>query len=772
MIDRKHLKIIIAFNPLPEGLKESLTGGLKLFEALQRHGCISENDVELLDEFFVHMRLIEPQKALQLYKDKYPPRHYDPRPSAPLRYPSDPGPAHQPHPTSLFQSQQSYPPPSHVPLSSLSTGFPSGSHTYPSHPVQGGPGQQCQQPPPSQPPSVPPWTAPHGMYPRPGHRDPTFPRQGDPLFAAHPAAGIHLPDEHPIYANLPPANQAAVASTTTPPTGQPTVSKKRGGMENEQFERTSSAEQHYRPPPENPNFASPPRVFNTQVSSNPSLSSAVNTPHSPPTPGEPAVTTPPAKKHHPLLSQPHNPPPSQPSSILPSFRPATTASAASSYSSASSEPMSDPSVFQEPQSCQSTGDPSRSSVSLPSQCKPAGSGPRSPPTTSVGYARESHSLPAVPGDRDKMLGKRSRQMNELNRANQTSKAMHAPSGLTETGEKERVVLPNRSASLGVVSQQPRQVFGKQDFGEGNPSLNMDVNQQYRPPNIQPGTTATQPGSSSAQPRPSSSHPSSQQYSSVSAATQPEDAGSASYRPVFNQSTPIPVHGSSSNSSSEVVPGMSTSPHSAGSRGGSYKFLPNPPNSYNSQYVSQNNSSIGYSSRGSSLASPLGSPNSSYGVYSHDPSTSSLVNRQLFHHQPNAMPSSQGASNSFAPISEDESEDQRERENNQDSYDDSSESEPPSMPPRRKRTRANGAREEGEVAERLETSSSSEQENEEAEEPGSTKRARTEVHVQKKPGIFTRTLQSLPLIGRLYKTEPKEETSASDSESDHFEDAHD
>ena len=366
-----------------------------------------------------------------------------------------------------------------------------------------------------------------------------------------------------------------------------------------------------------------------------------------------------------------------------------------------------------------------------------------------------------------MLGKRSRQMNELNRPNLTSKAMHAPSGLTETGEKERVVLPNRSASLGVVLQKPRQVFGKQDFGEGNPSLNMDVNQQYRPPNIQPGTTATQP-------RPSYSHPSSQQYSSVSAATQPEEAGSASYHPVVNQSTPIPVHGSSSNSAFEVVPGMSTSPHSAprsaGSRGGSYKFLPNPPNSYNSQYVSQNNSSIGYSSRGPSLASPFGSPNSSYGVYSHDPSTGSLVNRPLFHHQPNAMPSSQGASSSFAPISEDESEDQREMENNQESYDDSSESEPP--PPQRKRTRANGAREEGEVAERLETSSSSEQENEEAEEPGNTKRARTEVPKQKKPGIFTRTLQSLPLIGRLYKTEPKEETSATDSESDHFEDAHD
>ena len=79
-----HLEIMVAISPIPDSLKEHMNKGYQLFEELKRHGCISENDTEFLDDVFTLLNLQTPLQLLQSYQHQYPQTIFpEPSPSAP-----------------------------------------------------------------------------------------------------------------------------------------------------------------------------------------------------------------------------------------------------------------------------------------------------------------------------------------------------------------------------------------------------------------------------------------------------------------------------------------------------------------------------------------------------------------------------------------------------------------------------------------------------------------------------------------------------------------
>ena len=66
-----HLEIMVALSPTPEGNKERLTRGIHLFEEMKLHGCISENDTELLQSLFTLLNLKAPMDILQQYLSEF-----------------------------------------------------------------------------------------------------------------------------------------------------------------------------------------------------------------------------------------------------------------------------------------------------------------------------------------------------------------------------------------------------------------------------------------------------------------------------------------------------------------------------------------------------------------------------------------------------------------------------------------------------------------------------------------------------------------------------
>ena len=80
-LQRHHLEIMVALSPVPDGRKDRLSEGYRLFNALHTHGCISENDTELLDDFFTRMNLLRPLESLNKYKSTFHPVHFEDRKS-------------------------------------------------------------------------------------------------------------------------------------------------------------------------------------------------------------------------------------------------------------------------------------------------------------------------------------------------------------------------------------------------------------------------------------------------------------------------------------------------------------------------------------------------------------------------------------------------------------------------------------------------------------------------------------------------------------------
>ena len=627
-LERKMFEIIRTVSPIPEGRKESLKVGYKLFEALQTHGCISENDVELLSDFFTHLNLAPPLTLLREYQDKYPPWHYVPQPSAPVRGPSP----------QYLRSQ--YPPHSQHPHLSPSpqsffTSHTTPSHTLPSFPVQGGIPTQEVNPPPSLPPP--------GLRSTPQSRDPTDPLQRTPLTSEpHPKPDPPSSSRHPVSPSLLPASQASAMPATPAAT--------RGGAEHTSlsnpFQPESSTEQETRPPPRNPMF-NPVQPFLRQNS--PATLTPVGT-HSilPPTPSapRPPIITSPATS-----STTQRPPLYQPPSMSPSH---TTLPPPSS---ASVEHMSE-STFPEALSCQSTGDRT-GFASPPSQPPVAAGGSCSSRTTSYGYGfgRPSHSLPQVDENEDKLVAKRSRQMSQVTHSELTNRAglPHCP--------PQRNVLTKEDIHRGIASS-----------GNDNlPSINLPVsrelenarNNQYGQPGLPPVQSrapSTQTGSSATYPRPSNDQ-------HLCEATQP---GNFSHHPPPH--TPTPTHPHQLSGESSFVSGISSSSPVANSSGG--RGCTNTPDPCSS--LSSHADPSPFSSHQS--------PHSAYRVCytSHEPSTRGLVNRQPLESR-SATSSSRENSSSFAALPEEEGKGRESDDRNQESGD-SSESEPSPVSLPTKRTR--------------------------------------------------------------------------------------
>ena len=771
-LQTKDFEILKALSPVPDGRKDGIHVGYKLFESLQVYGYISENDVELLDDLFTHIELQKPCDLLRDYQKRYPAVHYgDPPPSAPYRHVSDPG---QP-PQHALPRQHSYPPPS--PQQMCHPAEETASHISPL------PGASPRPP---------------NLYRRLGYRDSTYPRQSDsPPIIAHPNTEEHSSPCIPSSHNLPPVNQATT----------------RGGRDSN-FSTTSLQPEHsdVRPLPVNPSYTQPfhrqtslATPVSTAASSFPSTTSSLNqaTPtiaHSIQNPSlhqpassshtsfhQPASLPQPASSSYTQLYQPGSSSLHQPASLnqpassshtslhqsasnslnlpassshnLPAssshtqlHQPASSShtqlhqsasnslhqlasSSHTSLHSSSSEPYSR-ATFSEAQSCQSQGDrtgivslPARPLQTTPAQT--AGSAPSA--TSSYGYGRQGHSLPTVVSSRDKLLlGKRSREIEQ---------AQLEPSKKVVCGSEEGVNLHRLEAVY--TQKNIRCAVGSQQ-DDTLQSINQPVSSL---PASQPGTSAAQPRTSATQPGTSvTNQPSSQQSCGTSELSHSREPDSHSLTPFST-----PSHQCQSSSSSAFVSGASVSPFgSHSSRGSSCSYLTNPPNS---QLVSHNAS---YGSFHSPFPSQPQSVHS--GWSSHDPSTQSLVKRQLLW---------QEHSNSFAPISEEQSRDKeressdRERESSdreRESSDDSSDDNTSPSPPRKRSREA--------VSSEASSSSSGE---EETGEPSDAKRPRTEEH-SRPSGITSRiasAFQSLPLINRFYKDKSRDKD---DSDSDNFVDA--
>lgn len=139
-IGKKQLEIMVGLSPTPEAAKQNISEGHDLFEQMENHGCISENDTEMLQEMLELLRLQGALKFLYEYHQAFPPLHDPPPcPSAP-RYGFPPSsslqgqygslpvhgrqyPSHQPQ---SFHVSQPHSLPSSSPSSSIGHGSKSG----------------------------------------------------------------------------------------------------------------------------------------------------------------------------------------------------------------------------------------------------------------------------------------------------------------------------------------------------------------------------------------------------------------------------------------------------------------------------------------------------------------------------------------------------------------------------------------------------------------------------------------------------------------------
>ena len=83
-VGKKQLEIMVGLSPTPEAAKQNISEGHELFEQMERYGCISENDTEMLQEMLELLRLQDSLKFLFEYHRTFPPIiHEPPQPSAP-----------------------------------------------------------------------------------------------------------------------------------------------------------------------------------------------------------------------------------------------------------------------------------------------------------------------------------------------------------------------------------------------------------------------------------------------------------------------------------------------------------------------------------------------------------------------------------------------------------------------------------------------------------------------------------------------------------------
>ena len=87
-IGKKQLEMMVGLSPIPEAAKQNINEGHELFEQMERHGCISENDTEMLQEMLELLSLQDALRFLYDYQRAYPPIIHDPPPPSAPQYAS------------------------------------------------------------------------------------------------------------------------------------------------------------------------------------------------------------------------------------------------------------------------------------------------------------------------------------------------------------------------------------------------------------------------------------------------------------------------------------------------------------------------------------------------------------------------------------------------------------------------------------------------------------------------------------------------------------
>ncbi len=85
------LRIMVTVTPIPESRKERISQPCNLFDEMKQCGCISENDLEYLEDLIDVLHLISPVECLEEYKRRFPPISYPEfEPQRPIRTPTQP----------------------------------------------------------------------------------------------------------------------------------------------------------------------------------------------------------------------------------------------------------------------------------------------------------------------------------------------------------------------------------------------------------------------------------------------------------------------------------------------------------------------------------------------------------------------------------------------------------------------------------------------------------------------------------------------------------
>ena len=72
-IDKRELEMLVALSPIPEAGKENIEVGRELFHRMERHGCIGENDTQLLQEMLELLKLRAALQVLLKYRREFSP---------------------------------------------------------------------------------------------------------------------------------------------------------------------------------------------------------------------------------------------------------------------------------------------------------------------------------------------------------------------------------------------------------------------------------------------------------------------------------------------------------------------------------------------------------------------------------------------------------------------------------------------------------------------------------------------------------------------------
>ena len=649
-LDPDDFEIIKALSPIPDGRKERASEGYMLFDKLKEFGRISENDVELLDDFFTTLDLVRPLELLARYRRDFPMQHCDPPPTAPIlldRVGGAPGHHTPSQPTQMCGNRMPHP---QQPGHALST------HHIVQVPVQ---------------PSTTLYSRP------PGYLDQNYPR------LSTTAPSTQSPPPHSQAAGTNPHQVGGFATAATVP---PTV----GGNVSTMREGISPSNPAQRVPSQSPlhPISNPLHPFQKQISF----------PPRPPHHGGPfpSPTQHRQQQHHPAItpasysiqSPPPPPPAHTPSPPVPTaVPPHTQPDPIPSPLPSPHEPLtqSEPASFPEPLTAQSQGD--RCSPALPQQHQlqyhpspppsPAATPPlgtigaaRTPPpprSSSYGLDRSSHSLPHELNRRDKLLAKQSREMNTLTHSELSRQP--DPGGAPQVAPLRTVFSRESVGAAGVV--------GSSASGDNLLSINESALRGHslaqpgydeggcpRSSAGQSGSSASQSGSISFPSRLVSSHPNTQSRTQPGSLlthptsphypSQVSDRQSQVYHHLPSQPPPLAAghltqHGLLAMAHSSVAPvvhgSMAPVVHgSMGSSGGSSYLVPH--NTLNSSQFVSHNSSFSPTL----LSSPLSSHSYQRGSVHHDPSTRSLVERHQLQESQGASQQENG-SNSFSTIPE-------------------------------------------------------------------------------------------------------------------------